>query len=76
MGPGLWGMVGAPKAGEDGYKYSAAMKGLNGEWSEEDLDKFLMKPKDFVPGTKMGYVGMKRPEDRAALIAWMKTLSD
>ncbi len=74
VGPGLWGVVDAPKAGNSSYNYSKAFKALSGTWSYADLNKFLWKPRAYTPGTKMGYAGLKKPEDRAALIAWLRTL--
>ena len=76
VGPNLWDIVGNAKAGVDGFKYSGAFTDLGGEWTYEDLDAFLAKPKEFVPGTKMTYAGMKKAGDRAAVIVYMRSLSD
>jgi cytochrome c len=76
IGPNLWGIVGAKQAHLDNFSYSDAVKGLGGEWSYENLDKFLTKPKDYAPGTKMAFPGLSKPEDRAALLAYLRTLSD
>lgn len=73
VGPNLHAMVGAPKAGKSGFEYSPAMAGHGGAWSYEDLNYFLWKPKKFIEGTKMQYIGMKKPGDRAAMIAWLRT---
>jgi cytochrome c len=75
VGPNLWDIVGAPKGGKDGFNYSAGMQAKGGAWGYADLNAFLWKPKKFIEGTKMSYIGMKKPEDRAALIAWLRTLS-
>ena len=45
-------------------------------WSFEAMDGYLTKPKDYVPGTKMAFPGIKKPEDRAALLAYLRELSD
>lgn len=74
VGPNLWGIVGASKAGKAGYEYSGAMSGAGGSWGYAELNKYLWKPKKYVPGTKMNYNGIKKPEDRAAMIAWLHTL--
>lgn len=74
VGPNLWNSVGVPKAGKN-FAYSDALRELGGAWSYLDLNKFLWKPKKYLPGTKMNYVGLKKPEDRAAMIAWLRTLS-
>ncbi len=76
VGPNLWGIVGAAVAGREGYKYSGALAGLGGDWTYEALDAFLTKPKDFAPGTKMSFAGIKKPGDRANIIAFLRMLSD
>lgn len=75
VGPNLWDVVNAPKAGKTGFGYSTALKEQGGTWSYASLNKFLWKPKKYVPGTKMNYNGIKKPEDRAAMIAWLRTLA-
>lgn len=72
LGPTLYGLVGRPVASVEGYSYSAAMKEKGGTWTVEALDAFLAKPKEFVPGTKMSFSGLRKPEDRAAVIAYIK----
>jgi cytochrome c len=52
------------------------LKAKGGSWTLSDLNHFLWKPKAFVEGTKMNFIGVKKPEDRAALIAYLRTLSD
>jgi cytochrome c len=77
VGPNLWDIVGAKQAHlGDAFKYSDALKGLGGEWTYDALDKFLAAPKEYVPGTKMVFPGLKKPEDRAAVIAYLRSLSD
>lgn len=73
VGPNLWGVVLSPKASKDGFSYSDALRAHGGAWSYEDLNHFLWKPKKFVNGTKMSFIGLKKPEDRAAMIAWLRT---
>jgi cytochrome c len=75
IGPNLWEIVGADKAHSAGFAYSDALSGMEGNWSYASLNKFLYKPKDYIPGTKMNYLGIKDPEDRAAMIAWLRTLA-
>ena len=76
VGPNLWNIIGAPKAQVAGYSYYSAMQGVGGEWSYEALDAFLTKPKDAVKGTKMAFAGVKKPNQRANLIAFLRGLSD
>lgn len=78
-GPNLWDTVGAPVAGHEGYAFSDVLEALGqaGEtWTFENLDAFLESPRNFAPGTRMTYAGMRNPADRANLIAYMATLSD
>ena len=75
-GPNLYNIVGAAKAGKAGFSYSSALADMDGEWSYENLDAFLKKPKDYAPGTKMAFAGLKKPEQRAALIAYLRENSD
>ena len=76
IGPPLWDIVQAGKAGVSTFKYSSAMTGLGGKWSYEDLDAFLASPKGFVRGTKMAFPGIKNAKDRANLIAFLRSLSN
>jgi cytochrome c len=76
VGPNLYGVVGRPRATAPGYTYSDAMKAKGGEWTIDDLNKFLTKPQDFVPGTKMTFPGLPRENQRADVIAYLNTLSD
>ncbi len=76
IGPALNGIVGAPVASRPGFAYSDAMKahaGSTPNWSYDALDEFLAAPAREVPGTKMSYAGLKKQEDRVALIAWLRS---
>lgn len=77
IGPNLWDIVGAKHAHKEEFSYSDAIKGMHDkEWSYAELDAFLTAPKQYAPGTKMTFVGIKKPEDRAALIAYLRSLSE
>jgi cytochrome c len=76
VGPNLWGIVGNKHAHMEGFPYSEAMKSTAGTWDYAALAHFLLSPKSYVPGTKMTFAGLKKPEDRAAVIAYLRTLSD
>ena len=77
LGPNLWNLIGRPVGSSAGYAYSAALADKSGEtWSYDNLDTFLAKPKDWAPGTKMSFAGIKKPERRADLIAHLRGLSD
>lgn len=75
VGPNLWGVVNKDVGSHEGYSYSSAMADLGGEWTYEKLDAFLADPKGYVSGTKMSFAGIKDPEDRADLIAYLRSLS-
>ena len=75
VGPSLHGVIGRTAGTSEGYKYSKAMKayGQSGViWAEETLDTYLTAPKKVVKGTKMAFPGLKKPSDRADLIAYLK----
>lgn len=76
QGPNLWGIVNRDIGSAAGFSYSAGMSGLAGNWDYAHLNQFLAKPKKLVSDTKMNYAGLKKPEDRAALISWLRTLAD
>lgn len=76
VGPNLYGVVGRPKGTEGGFDYSAALKSKGGNWTVEDLDKFLANPKGFAPGTKMSFAGVPRGSERADLIVFLNSKSD
>lgn len=69
-GPSLWGVVGRPIASMPGFKYSGALP-AGENWTPEHLMAFLEKPKKFAPGTAMSFAGLKKPQDRADLIAYL-----
>ncbi len=77
VGPGLWGVVGNKKDSHAGYAYSGALEESGTpDWTYESLNKFLWKPKAYAANTKMNFIGVKKPEDRAALIAYLRTMDD
>ncbi len=75
VGPNLYNIVNRDVAAVADFKYSGALTEHGGAWSYEELNGFLYKPKAWVKGTKMNYAGLKKPQDRANIIAWMRTLS-
>ncbi|GLR87275.1 c-type cytochrome [Bradyrhizobium iriomotense] len=76
VGPNLYGVVGRARASEAGFNYSAAMKAKGGEWSIDDLNKFITNPKGFVSGTAMGFAGIPKDSERADVIAYLNSLAD
>lgn len=76
IGPNLYGILGRDIASASGFAYSDGLKSLPGNWGFQQLSEFLTKPKDYAPGTKMVFAGLKKPEQRANLIAYLRSLSD
>ncbi len=70
-GPYLHGVVGREIASADGFGYSDALSGIDGEWTVENLSAFLESPRDFAPGTTMSFAGLRSIEDRANVIAYL-----
>ena len=72
VGPRHCGLFGRKAGTVPNYQYSAAMKRHGVTWNDETLDRFLENPLKTVPGTKMGYAGVKNGQERADLIAYLK----
>lgn len=78
VGPNLFGVVMAAKGHVDGFAYSDALltSGENDNWTYTSLNHFLKKPKDYAPGTKMNFAGIKKASQRADLVAYLRSLAD
>ena len=79
LGPNLWGIVGNKIAAVEGMKYSKALKKYAeeaGTWEEENLDKWLASPKSLVKKSKMIFPGLKSADDRANIIAYMRSMGN
>ena len=76
IGPNLWNIINRPKAKVDGFAYSKALTVIGGEWSYEELAEFLYKPKLYAKGTKMNFSGLKKVQDRANLVLFLREHSD
>tara|TARA_Y100001970_G_C13948402_1_gene706936 strand:- start:328 stop:870 length:543 start_codon:yes stop_codon:yes gene_type:complete len=76
VGPNLWNLVDSPKANVEGYAYSKELAKFGGKWSYEELSQFLYKPKEYIKGTKMNFSGLKKAQDRANLILFLREQSD
>lgn len=74
IGPNLWGIVGRTIAARPDFAYSSAMAAQQGSWTHERLFDYLASPARALPGTKMSFAGLRRPEDRAAVIKYLATL--
>lgn len=76
VGPNLYGVVGNHHAHMEGFAYSKPMAALTDKkWDFQALSEFLEKPAKAIPGTKMAFAGIKKPEDRASVIAYLNSLS-
>lgn len=73
-GPHLNGVVGRARGGVEGFGYSDGMKSVSDAWTPEHMEEFLTNPKKYVAGTKMGFAGLPKVEDRANVIAYLATL--
>lgn len=73
VGPNLWAIYGATAGTKDGYAYSKAMKTSEIVWDQDTMDAYLKRPEDYVPGTKMSFIGLKKQEDRDAVQVYIKT---
>ena len=72
VGPTLHGVMGRTSGSEADFKYSDAMKNAHLTWDAETLDKYLTKPKEFLPGNKMAFPGLPKEKDRADLISYLE----
>ena len=76
IGPALYGVVGRASASIPDYAYSSALKARGKNWSFEELNAFLLKPRSYIKGTKMAYAGLRKDKDRASVILYMNSQSD
>lgn len=75
VGPNLWNLFGRTAGSVDGYKYSNAMSKKNEEglvWDDASVSGYLHKPKAYIKGTKMGFAGLKKCDDIANVLAYLK----
>jgi cytochrome c len=75
VGPNLYGVVGGPHGHMAGFDYSAGMKAKSGPWTFDELNELLHKPSSYVPGTRMAFAGINSDQQRADVIAYLRSLS-
>jgi cytochrome c len=75
-GPNLWNIVMGYIASDQTFAYSDALRSRKEQWSYENLNKFLYKPREFAPGTKMTFIGISNDQERADLIAFLRKNAD
>ena len=76
VGPNLWNIINRPKASVQGFTYSKALAEFRGNWGYEELSQFLYKPKEYIQGTKMNFSGLKKVQDRADLLLFLREQAD
>ena len=76
IGPNLYAVVDRVRGSHEGFAYSAALKGKPGNWSYDELFKFLKAPGSYIPGTKMSFAGLKSEKDRINLIGYLRSNAD
>jgi len=74
VGPSLHAIVGRKSGTVEGFRYSAANQNADIVWTPEVLDKYLVNPREMIPGTTMVYVGLRNATQRADLVAYLETL--
>ncbi len=72
VGPNLWAISGAMAGQKDGFTYSAAMRDSGVIWTDENLAAYIANPRKFMPKNRMSFAGLRKPEDQAAVIAYIK----
>jgi len=72
VGPNLWGLYDSVAGKREGFKYSNAMAEMTIKWDDESLSGYIENPRKFLPGGKMAFAGLRKAEDRAALLAYLK----
>ena len=76
VGPNLWGVFGTTAAARPtGYKYSGAMKASGIVWDDATMSDYLENPRKMIPKTRMAFPGLKKPEQRADVIAYLKSVT-
>ena len=72
IGPTLYGVIGRAAGTAPGFLYSDAVAKSGITWTPEQIDKWLQRPSEFLPGNKMVFIGIQSPEDRANIIAYIQ----
>ncbi len=75
VGPNLYGVVGAAHGHMEGFSYSPGLKAKAGPWTFDELNGWLQQPAKYVPGTRMAFAGIKNDQQRADVIAYLRSLS-
>ncbi len=74
VGPNLWGIIGSTAGARDnGFRYSSALADSGVAWTDDSLDQYLADPRGFIKGNRMAFAGLRKDEDRANVIAYLKS---
>lgn len=73
VGPNLWAIYGAKAGSKEGFNYSKVMAASDIIWDDASLSGYIQKPSEFMKGNRMSFVGIKKQEDRDALLLYLKT---
>ena len=76
IGPDLYDVIGRDIGKHPGFSYSSALQQRGGKWSFDTLYEWIKNPKEFIPGNKMAFAGVKDPKERANIIAYLDKQSD
>jgi len=76
QGPNLYGILGAKVAHLPGFGYSDAVKNHGGNWGWDELSHWVESPRKYIPGNKMSFAGISKPQDRADLLVYLNSQSD
>jgi cytochrome c len=75
VGPNLYGVVGGPHGHMEGFNYSPGLKAMTGPWTYDELNEWLHQPSSMVKGTRMTFAGITNDQQRANVIAYLRSLS-
>jgi len=76
IGPSLYGVIGREAGTLEGFRYSPAMQRADFVWTEERIMEYLENPRQYVPGNRMAFVGLRNPQDREDVIAYLKQAAE
>ena len=75
-GPNLHNIIGAEIANHNGFKTTESLNGIGGNWTYEKIDDYIENPKRLAPKGSMSFAGLKKPQDRAAVIKFLMSQSE
>lgn len=76
IGPSLYGVIGREAGTLEGFRYSPAMQNADFVWTEERIKDYLENPRKYVPGNRMAFVGLRNPQDREDVVAYLRQFSE